>query len=202
MLVLEPKTLSECGISTTSGFYTQTYPMNAIPEGDDQGARTGRKVRLLSGTMKGMLFQETSTSGAVYVKIYVFIWKKYQTSDWGTNPYVNSPSYGLFLEEDPISGFPAYNSFRNNDFKKDYAVLKTVNLVLPADNYSGQARRKPFSFSYKIPQKYALNEYKGISNQDLTNPAIHCIAVSNNGLTSNNTGVDIVFQNRIYFTDL
>ena len=115
---------------------------------------------------------------------------------------VNSPSYGLFLEEDPISGFPAYNSFRNNDFKKDYAVLKTVNLVLPADNYSGQARRKPFSFSYKIPQKYALNEYKGISNQDLTNPAIHCIAVSNNGLTSNNTGVDIVLQNRIYDTNL
>ena len=141
--------------------------MNAIPEGDDQGARTGRKVRLLSGTMKGMLFQETSTSGVVYVKIYVFIWKKYQTSDWGTNPYVNSPSYG----------FPAYN-------------------------YSGQARRKPFSFSYKIPQKYALNEYKGISNQDLTNPAIHCIAVSNNGLTSNNTGVDIVLQNRIYDTNL
>jgi hypothetical protein len=58
--------------STTSGFYTQTYPMNAIPEGDDQGARTGRKIRLLSGTMKGMLFQESPTSGAMHVKIYVF----------------------------------------------------------------------------------------------------------------------------------
>ena len=58
--------------STTSGFYTQTYPMNAIPGGDDQGARTGRKVCLLSGTMKGMLFQESPTSGAMHVKIYVF----------------------------------------------------------------------------------------------------------------------------------
>ena len=48
--------------------------MNAIPEGDDQGARTGRKVRYLSGTMKGMLFQESSTFGALHVKIYVFIW--------------------------------------------------------------------------------------------------------------------------------
>ena len=103
---------------------------------------------------------------------------------------------------DPVSGFPGFNSFRNNDFKKDYAVLKIATMVLPADNYSGQARRKPFSFSYKIPQKYALGEYKGASNSDLTNPAIYCVAVTNNGLTSNNTGVDIVFQNRIYFTDL
>ena len=134
----------------------------------------------------------------MHVKIYVFIWKKYQTSDWGTN----SPTYGLLLDGEPVSGFPGFNSFRNNDFKKDYAVLKIATMVLPADNYSGQARRKPFSFSYKIPQKYALGEYKGASNSDLTNPAIYCVAVTYNGLTSNNTGVNILFQNRIYFTDL
>ena len=68
-----------------------------------------------------------------------FIWKKYQTSDWGTNPYLNSPTYGLLLDGDPVSGFPGFNSFRNNDFKKDYAVLKLATMVLPADNYSRQA---------------------------------------------------------------
>ena len=121
---------------------------------------------------------------------------------WGTNPYVNSPTYGLLLDGDPVSGFPGLNSFRNNHFKKDYAVLKIATMVLPAYKYSGQARQKPFSFSYKIPQKYALGEYKGASNSDLINPAIYCVAVTTNGLTSNYTGVDIVFQNRIYYTDI
>ena len=70
------------------------------------------------------------------------------------------------------------------------------------DNFSGQAWQKPFSILYKIPQKYAVDEYKGAANLVLTNPAIYCVAITKNGLTSNNTGVDIVFQNRIYFTDL
>jgi hypothetical protein len=157
--------------------------MNAIPEGDDQGARTGRKVCLLSGTMKGMLFQESPTSGAMHVKIYVFYLEEVSDERLGTNPYVNSPSYDSTVSETTI-----------------LRCLENCKYGITCRQLFWPSETKTFQFSYKIPHKYGLCKYKGISNSDLTNPAIYCLAVTNNGLMSNNTRVDIVFQNRMYFT--
>ena len=186
MLVLDQKILSECGtrLPHPDSILRRILWMRSL-KGTIKGHEPVVKFVCSVGRWKVCSFKNRPPLERCMWKSTFFIWKKYQTSDWGTNPYVNSPSYDSTVSETTI-----------------LRCLENCKYGITCRQLFWPSETKTFQFSYKIPHKYGLCKYKGISNSDLTNPAIYCLAVTNNGLMSNNTRVDIVFQNRMYFTDV
>lgn len=182
----------------SGGSYSSTYPIIAAGQGDDFYGRTGRKIRITGGIIKWQFAQQNNTHQAVSVKYWVVIIKTYVPSNWGT-----APNIADFLAADH-SGNYSLMSFRNPDTKKNYEVIKSGYVTVPADNYSGQLRIKSHVTKWRMPRKRAIQEYRGSSGSDMVNPAIFIFAVSNWGDTYSTklTGLNFVYQARTYFTDI
>ena len=130
------------GLATRADGYWDITP--AIIQGSGHSQMTGNSVKLVSMALKGQVTQMSGTAHPIKLKMYIFK----NTGITQAASTVQNSNY--FLDLNPITGLPDYQSSRNVNFFKDLKVIKTQTLTLDPDSTSGEIMIKNFSFISKL----------------------------------------------------
>lgn len=181
--------------ATTTQVYIQTYPLFTCIQGSDQNNRIGRKVWLQGISLRYYLSQQANNVAGLKAKWYLFHYKDYVLGNYGVTPTI----IGAFLDLD-CQGKISTVSFRNEDLKQGYRVLKTGWMTMPKDCYGTQNLVVSGKIAYKF-KKPLLVSFNGAGASTITSGAIFLCVVANQGDVAALTGCNFVFQGRCYFTD-
>ena len=183
----------------TDGHYVSQYPICAVAEGDDATNRTGRKIKLKSVRFEYLFRQQTNTHQAVKVNVMLVQKLQYSPNSWGTTP--TDMQYLLDLN---CAGCYSANSARSLEYKKNFRVLGTHVLTVPADNYTTQLRIKSGVHIFKMPHGGVEMQYNSTNAQALQSPGIFVVMFADYGDIATNalTGVQFNYACKSFFTDV
>ena len=109
---------------------------------------------------------------------------------------------GTFLDLD-CNGWISSESFRNINNSKLFQVLAKGTIYVPQDSYTQQNLVKSGTIYAKVPRRMQIQEYTGSGGSTMVSPAIFLLMTSNNGdCGTAQTGLNLQYQGRFYFTDL
>ena len=175
-------------LATTGVYVTRLTP--TINQGIQNNQRTGNSLKLVSAMVNMEFRQQSSCRNNIRLRWYII---NVPEEDMGlSNVEVK------FMEENPFSGVIDYNSSRNPEFFTQFKVIRSGNVYIKQDAQSNLA----YQANVKCPLK--LNHHLKYDANDTANSTknqFYLYVVADRGDVSLNTGVQIQYNTRWYYTD-
>lgn len=123
-----------------------------IDQGVGYNERTGNSVKLVSMAVKGQVKQMTNTRHPMRIKVVYF---KLRGIPEGASTI---QSNNMLFDVNPITTVTDLQSDRNLNYFRQFQVLKTQYLYLPADPTNGERMIRNFSFVTKMNHHIKYNQ--------------------------------------------
>jgi len=173
-------------------------------QGVGQSMRTGNEIKLVSMCFKGQIKQQVDCRHPGRLKIIFF-------KPVGPNVSTSAITNGQFLTNNPLTTVIDYGSTRNVDFFKNYTVMKTLYVNIPADNTSNETMLKDVSFITKLSHHL---KWDADSNSTISNGQIYMLVLADSGnrnvatastldvpIKVVSTGYNMQYYTKFYYVD-
>ena len=196
-------TVAQCDGNNSGSIFSYICP--EISQGNGYNQRSGNEVKLVSMCIKGQVKQQTFQRHPTRLKITVF-------KIIGQVPAISSlVTYDTkFYELNPLNTLVDFNSSRNVDYFKNFRVLSTKYVTIPAEATSGEQMIKDFSIIMKLNHHVKWDkDTTTISNgqivmcitADSGNKSTTVTSTLNVPITAVSTGNIINYYTKFYYVD-
>ena len=127
-----------------------------------------------------------------------------QKLQYNANQYGTTPTDMQYLLDLNCTGSYSANSSRSLEYKKNFRVLGTHIVTVPADNYTTQLRIKSGVHTVKMPRGGLDMQYNANLASALQSPGIFVVMFADYGdiATGTLTGVQFNYICKSFFTDV
>lgn len=180
---------ADLSAATTGVYVVRLTP--TIAQGVQNNQRSGNSLKIVSAMINMHFTQQTLTTESIRLRWYIL-----------NIPEEDMPLGSVetkFLEENPFSGVIDYNSSRDPEYFTQFKIVRSGNVFLKAD---ATHIARTSSANIKCPLKLNHHlKYNSNSTSDSTKNQFYLYVVADSGDNSLNTGAQVQFNTRWYYTD-